>query len=244
MLYRALRAAADVALRWYYADIVIQGAERIPASGALVIASNHPNALVDALLVTTTLRRQVRLTARATLFEHPLLAMLLRSVGVVPLRRVKDELAARHGGQLAVERNADSFRQVADALAQGSAVLVFPEGVSHDAPTLAPLKTGAARMALAAGGGGARGVRLLPIGLIFERKERPRSRVLVRVGVPIDVDAWRAGANCDDPNLLTAELEAALRRVTLNFASEQRAARAVSLSGALAAISEAPPALD
>ena len=243
MLYRTLRAAANVALRWYYADIVVQGAERIPATGPLIIASNHPNALVDALLITTTLRRRVRLTARATLFEHPVLAPLLRRVGVVPLRRVKDELAARHGGHLAVERNADSFRQVADALAQGSAVLVFPEGISHDEPALAPLKTGAARMALAAAAAGARGVRLLPLGLIFERKEQPRSRVLVRVGAPIDVDAWRAHSGSDDPNRLTTELEAALRHVTLNFASALRASRAVSLSSALAAISEAPPAL-
>src|SRR3954468_1683534 len=177
MLYRPLRAAPNVALRWYYGDIVIQGAERIPARGPLVIASNHPNALVDALLVSTTLRRRVRLTAKATLFEHPLLAPLLRAVGVVPLRRAKDELAARRTGTPSVARNAESFQQVTEALVQGGAVLVFPEGISHDEPALAPLKTGAARMALAASEAGAIGLHLLPLGLIFERKEEPRSRV-------------------------------------------------------------------
>lgn len=243
MLYRALRAAADVALRWYYADIVVQGAERIPAAGPLVIAANHPNALVDALLAVTTLRRPVRLTAKATLFEHPLLAPVLRAVGVVPLRRAKDELAARRGGEVSVARNAEGFRQVTDALREGSVVLVFPEGISHDAPTLAPLKTGAARMALSAADAGVRGVRLLPLGLIFERKEKPRSRVLVRVGEPIDVDAWRARATSGDASRLTTDLDAALRHVTLNFASETRAERAVSLARALAAITESPPSL-
>jgi 1-acyl-sn-glycerol-3-phosphate acyltransferase len=243
MLYRSLRAAAAVALRWYYADAVVQGAERIPETGPLVIASNHPNALVDALLVTTMLRRSVRLTAKATLFEQPLLAALLRQVGVVPLRRVKDELAARGGGEVSVARNADSFRHVTEALVQGSAVLVFPEGISHDEPTLAPLKTGAARMALAAAEAGAHGLSLLPVGLIFERKEQPRSRILIRVGAPIDVDAWRARAGSDDHGRLTADLDAALRHVTLNFASDARAHRAVSLARALAAITEAPPAL-
>lgn len=242
MLYRVLRAAADVALRWYYADIVVQGAERIPTTGPLVIAANHPNALVDALLAVTTLHRPVRLTAKATLFEHPLLAPVLRAVGVVPLRRAKDELAARRGGDVSVTRNTESFRQVTDALQQGSVVLVFPEGVSHDAPTLAPLKTGAARMALSAAEAGVRGVRLLPVGLIFERKEKPRSRVLVRVGEPIDVDAWRAHTS-GDASRLTTDLEAALRHVTLNFASETRAERAVSLARALAAITESPPSL-
>jgi glycerol-3-phosphate O-acyltransferase/dihydroxyacetone phosphate acyltransferase len=243
MLYRALRAAADVGLHWYYTDVVVQGAERIPAEGPLVIVSNHPNALVDALLVTTTLRRRVRLTAKATLFEHPLLAPLLRAVGVVPLRRAKDELATRREGASSVARNTESFRQVTEALEQGGAVLVFPEGISHDEPALAPLKTGAARMALTASAAGARGVRVLPLGLIFERKERPRSRVLVRVGEPIDVDAWRADARTDDADRLTADIDAALRHVTLNFASEERARRAVALARVLAAITEAPPAL-
>jgi 1-acyl-sn-glycerol-3-phosphate acyltransferase len=243
MLYRALRAAADVALRWYYGDIVVQGAERVPARGPLVIASNHPNALVDALLVSTTLRRRVRMTAKATLFEHPLLAPLLRAVGVVPLRRAKDELAARRTGTPSVARNEESFRQVTDALVQGGAVLVFPEGVSHDEPALAPLKTGAARMALAASEAGAHGLHLLPLGLIFERKEAPRSRVLVRVGEPIDVGAWRVRTASGDAARLTADLDAALRHVTLNFASEARARRAVALARALAALTDAPPAL-
>jgi glycerol-3-phosphate O-acyltransferase/dihydroxyacetone phosphate acyltransferase len=243
MLYRALRAAADIGLHWYYTDVVVQGAERIPAEGPLVIVSNHPNALVDALLVTTTLRRRVRLTAKATLFEHPLLAPLLRAVGVVPLRRAKDELVARREGASSVARNMESFRQVTEALEQGGAVLVFPEGISHDEPALAPLKTGAARMALTASAAGARGIRVLPLGLIFERKERPRSRVLVRVGEPIDVDAWRADARADDAECLTADIDAALRHVTLNFASEERARRAVALARVLAAITEAPPTL-
>ena len=156
----------------------------------------------------TTLRRRVLITAKATLFEHPLLAPVLRAVGVVPLRRAKDErAAARRGGAPSVARNRESFRQVHGCAAGGQrVVLVFPEGISHDQPALAPLKTGAARMALAA-----RPMRacvvshLLPLGLIFERKEQPRSRVLVRVGDPIDVDAWRARTISADAGRLTAD---------------------------------------
>jgi glycerol-3-phosphate O-acyltransferase / dihydroxyacetone phosphate acyltransferase len=242
MLYRTLRAAGGVALRWYYADLVVQGAERIPAAGPVLVTSNHPNALVDALVVAAVMPRRVRLTAKATLFDQPLLAPLLRAVGVVPLRRAKDELAARRDGAASADRNADSFRQVAEALIEGGLVLVFPEGISHDQPALAPLKTGAARMALTAADAGARGVRVLPVGLIFERKEQARSRVLVRIGEPIDVDAWQARTSGDVARL-TSDIDEALRHVTLNFASEARASRAVAMARALAAITEAPPAL-
>ncbi len=241
MLYHALRAAADVALHWYYADIVVQGAERIPSGGPLVIASNHPNALVDALLISTTMRRRVRLTAKATLFEHRLLAPVLRAVGVVPLRRAQDERAVA-GAAPVGSRNVESFRQVTETLLRGGTILIFPEGISHDAPALAPLKSGAARMALAAAEAGAHDIRLLPLGLIFERKEQLRSRVLIRIGEPIDVDAWRERSGTDAA-ALTATLDDALRHVTLNFASDARAQRAVALARALAAITDAPISL-
>jgi hypothetical protein len=68
--------------------------------------------------------------------------------------------------------------------------------------------------------------------------------VLVRVGDPIDVGAWRARAGpSGDAARLTADLDVALRHVTLNFASEARARRAVALAGALAALTDAPPAI-
>jgi 1-acyl-sn-glycerol-3-phosphate acyltransferase len=238
MLYQALRAAADVALHWYYADVVVQGRERIPAHGPLIITANHPNALVDALVVGTTMRRRVLLTAKATLFENPMLAAVLRMVGVVPLRRAKDE----HDSTTAASasRNSDAFRMVTRALGRQGAVLVFPEGISHDEPSLAPLKTGAARMALTAAADGVRGVRILPFGMIFEAKERPRSRVLVRVDEPIDVDEWLAASGAPDAGRLTADIDAAMRRVTLNFASELRARRAIALARALVSIAGEP----
>lgn len=244
MLYELLRATGAVALRWYYADILVQGRERVPAHGPLVVVANHPNALVDALLVGVTVPRRLRLTANSTLFESPALAVLLRAVGVVPLRRVKDMARIAGAGDVTPARNADSFQLVTAALCAGEAVLVFPEGISHDQPEIAPLKTGAARMALQARDAGAAGLRVLAVGLIYERKERPGSQVLVRIGAPLDLDAWLAASVEHTAAALTAEIDDRLRAVTLNFASEERAERAVALARALAALSTEPAALD
>src|SRR6185436_14008554 len=104
MLYRLLRVIAAIALRWYYAEIVVQGAERAPRSGPLLIVANHPNALIDPLLVGTTLSRRILLTAKATLFDHSALAILLRAVGVVALRRARDE--AQGARSVKSDRNA------------------------------------------------------------------------------------------------------------------------------------------
>ena len=239
MLYQLLRRTAAIALRWYYSDVTVQGPERVPRDGPLLIVANHPNALIDPLLVGTAVPRRVLLTAKATLFERPALGWLLRAVGVVPLRRAKDEARETATLPIVPDRNAQAFAQVTVALRARQVVLLFPEGISHDDPMLAPLKSGAARMALQAHGDGVAGLRLLPIGLVFEEKERPASRVLVRIGEVLDLDAWLA-THAPEPHELTEALEARLRAVTLNFASPERAARAVHLARVLVSLVGAP----
>ena len=235
MLYRLLRVIARVALRWYYAEIVVQGAERVPRTGPLLIVANHPNALIDPLLVGTTVSRRVLMTAKATLFDHPALSMLLQAVGVVPLRRSKDE--SRGEREVADSaRNAEAFQSVTKALRRDAAVLIFPEGISHDNPAMAPLRSGAARMALQAHSSGVRELRLLAIGLIFAEKERPNSDVLVRVGEPVVLDSWLAAGGGQNVGALTQAIETQLRAVTLNFATAERAARAVRLARILSAL--------
>lgn len=242
MLYQTLRSAARVALHWYYGDVIVQGRDRIPSRGPLLVVANHPNALVDALVVVATVERRVLLTAKATLFERPPLAWFLGVVGVVPLRRSRDEQRATQQN-VPVGRNADAFRMVTRAFQKDRVVLVFPEGISHDEPSLAPLKSGAARMALQAREAGAQALHLLPLGLVYEEKERLRSRILVRVGEPIDVDAWSTANPSDDVAALTREIGVRLRQVTLNFASAERASRAVRVARALVAMADEAPSL-
>src|SRR5690242_11071108 len=90
-MYALLRAIAGVALRWYYRDIQVEGVERIPRRRPLLLVVNHPNALIDALLVAWVVPRRVLITAKSTLFTNPLAAATLRWLGVVPLRRASDE---------------------------------------------------------------------------------------------------------------------------------------------------------
>lgn len=242
-MYALLRAIAGVALRWYYRDIQVEGFERIPRHRPLLLVVNHPNALVDALLVGWVMPRRVLITAKSTLFANPLANVLLRVLGVLPLRRTSDE--ARAGQQPDPARNRDTFRAVHEALRDGGVVLIFPEGKSHDEPSLAPLKTGAARIALQAraeaAGSRLRDLAILPIGLTFERKDAPRSRVLVQIGEPILVDSWQQSSDAPPADALTVEIDARLRAVTTNYASTDDAARAVRLASLVVALFDAVP---
>lgn len=240
MIYALIRAIAGIALRWFYRSIDVVGVERIPAGRPLLLVVNHPNALVDALIVGWIVPRRVLITAKATIFQHPLANTLLRWVGVVPLRRASDERTG--GGGLDAARNRATFRAVQAALARRRVVLIFPEGRSTDAPSLGPLKTGAARMALSARESGeAPELAIVPIGLTFERKQSPRTRVFAQIGEPILMDDWRSIPGVPDAEALTSEIEARLRSLTLNYATIDDAARATRLASSIAAILAGPP---
>lgn len=197
MLLRFARWLGGIALHWFYDDIIVIGAERIPRDGPLLVAMNHQNALVDALLAMWIVPRDVRITAKATIASNPAGALLMRTFGIVALRRSSDE-----GGNLDRSRNERAFAAIDDALQRGETVLMFPEGISHSEPGIAPLKTGLARAALRARATGIHGVRIVPIAAAFADKAEPGSDVALAVGDLIDVDAWVG----DDPHTLTTAL--------------------------------------
>jgi 1-acyl-sn-glycerol-3-phosphate acyltransferase len=211
MIYKLLRWIAGIALHWFYREIRIVGQDRIPPNGPLLIAVNHQNALVDSLLVSWIIPRRIALTAKATLIENPLLALLFRVLHVVPLRRAADETA--NGASRAPDRsrNRIAFDEIGALLQRNGAVLIFPEGKSHNESGLEPLKTGLARLALQARDQNlVRGLTILPLGLVFEDKGTPDSVAGAQIGQPIEMDTW-AGS---DPVTLTAEIADRLRRVS------------------------------
>ncbi len=61
--------------------------ERVPPSGPVLLCINHPNNLIDSLLVGAVLRRKVHYLATAALFRNPLLARFLRACGAIPVYR-------------------------------------------------------------------------------------------------------------------------------------------------------------
>jgi 1-acyl-sn-glycerol-3-phosphate acyltransferase len=211
MIYKALRWISGIALHWFYRDIRVTGRSRIPFSAPLLIAVNHQNALVDSMIVGWLVPRRIAMTAKATLLKNPLIALLFRILGVVPLRRVSDETRDSNGSSADRSRNAGAFQEILRLLEQSRAVLIFPEGKSHNEAGLEPLKTGLARLALQARDERSiKGVTILPLGLVFEEKGVPGSIAGVHVGEAIEMDSWPNS----DHVALTEEIAKRLRSVS------------------------------
>ncbi|HET7040190.1 MAG TPA: 1-acyl-sn-glycerol-3-phosphate acyltransferase, partial [Gemmatimonadales bacterium] len=206
LLPQVSRAAAFVYYRVRYTG------EPVPRNGPVLLVANHPNSLLDPMLVAAAARRPVRFLAKAPLFADLKTAWLVKGAGAIPVYRRADDPSQ-------MDRNADAFRAVHSALADGAAVGIFPEGLSHSEPALAPLKTGAARIALGGALLAGTAFPIIPLGLVFRRKDAFRSEAVVLTGRPI---VWHdlAARGTDDAEAvrdLTARIEEGLRHVTVNL---------------------------
>ena len=187
----------------------------LPAEGPVLVTANHPNSLLDPLLVFRTSGRVTRPLAKAPLFEQLLLGTVLRALGGIPVYRRQDDPEAMH-------RNEEMFRAAVDALTGGGAIQIYPEGKSHSEPGLAEFRTGAARIALQAEDemDWRLGLAVVPVGITYSRKERARTPVSVRFGRAFAIgDLEQAYRN--EPQtavrILTDRIEAGIREQTLNF---------------------------
>ena len=212
MMYSVLRWLTGIALHWFYSSIQTVGKDRIPARGPALLVASHHNALVDALIAVWVTPRRLTLTAKATLMDNVFLAWLLSLVGVVPLRRVADEKTRAAASKVDPSRNAGAFEDLFRVLEAGGMILIFPEGRSHSEPSLAPLKTGAARIAIEARDKrGIQGIRIVPLGINFEDKGNPGTAVLAEAGDSLSLDTMGAVT----VEALTAEIARRLAIVSL-----------------------------
>lgn len=216
---------SNLAVRSYY-RVTVAGA-RVPSEGPVLLVANHNNSLVDPAFVVVAADRTVRFLAKSTLFGDKLIGWLVKGVGSVPVYRAVDDPTK-------VVQNLDSFRDVHAALAGGDAVGIFPEGISHSASQLAPLKTGAARMAMGAGHMVGHDFPIVAMGLVFRDRDTFRSEAHAIITEPFRWDDLlaRGQEDRDAVRELTRRIESAMRSVTLNLAQWEdepmvRAAEAV-----------------
>jgi 1-acyl-sn-glycerol-3-phosphate acyltransferase len=221
LTYRAAARLVHGLARLFFRSIEVTGAEHLPARGGGILVSWHPNGLIDPALIYATFERRVVVGARHGLFRYPILGSVLRMLGVVPIRRAQDS----RGGDPEARRlaNARSLDVLAEAVAEGSWACLFPEGDSHDQPTLLELKSGAARLyyrALALAGPDADPPAIIPVGLHYNHKRTFRSQALVAYHAPVELPAELAApppaseggdAHRESCRRLTAEIDRVLR---------------------------------
>ena len=220
MIRRLIVAVLKLALRIYFQRIEITGLEHVPLETPVIFVLNHPNALVDPVFLLCLAPRKISFLAKAPLFRMPVLGYLVKALDSLPVYRRQDE-----GEDLT--KNQETFVAARKLLATGGTIGICPEGVSHDEPGLRPIKTGAARIALAAvSTGEVSNLKIVPAGLYYTSKTRFRSDALLYFGIPIDVEPVTLEPNGIPPReavrQLSSQIERALREVILDARHEEQ----------------------
>jgi 1-acyl-sn-glycerol-3-phosphate acyltransferase len=206
----AATTVSRLVLRVFYRRVEASGLERIPPSGPTILVLNHPNGLMDPLLLLCLSPRPVAFLAKSPLFTMPFVSLFVKAFDSIPVYRPQDADAD-------VRRNRETFAMARDLLRRGGVLALFPEGVSHDEPRLMPLKSGAARIALGAASEGP--VTVVPAGLTYDARDVFRSEALLHVSEPFIVEPIPLDEKGEPPRTavkaLTERLRAALESATL-----------------------------
>jgi glycerol-3-phosphate O-acyltransferase/dihydroxyacetone phosphate acyltransferase len=207
------RRVARRLVKIYYPHIKLTGAALIPEAGPVLFCGNHPNSLVDPLVIGIASGRPVRFMAKAPLFKTPVLGPIMYGLGMIPTYRGSDDSKQ-------VRRNLESLDSSIQFLVEGHAVGIFPEGKSHDAVQVEMVRSGVARIAVQVVERGASELVIVPLGLNYERKEQFRSSVWVQVGQPIEVEKWLQESGEEGRKAvraLTQEVEKRLKSVVVHL---------------------------
>ena len=161
-----------------FAGVRIEGLERIPRTGAVILAANHisnADPVVLGAWVTPGLRRRrIHWLGKKELFDWPIFGWI-----------------AAHGGVHPVDRgtaDVEAYRLATRILEAGYVLMIFPEGTRSPSGALQLAKDGLATLALRTG------AAILPIGVnnsdaVWPKGRKvpmpfPRRRITVRIGEP------------------------------------------------------------
>lgn len=190
--FRVGRLLLSILFKSYF-RVTVSGAEAVPASGPVILASNHQTFL-DPPMVGLRVDRPPIYLARRSLFRNPLFSAFIRFFGAVPIDREGPGVG--------------SLRQSLRFLEAGRVLVLFPEGTRSRDGAVGPFRPGVALLAEKAA------AAVVPVRIrggekVFPKGKRfPRpGRMSVRFGEPLRL---RAG---EDARAFLRRIEEAVRRL-------------------------------
>ena len=189
--------AVGAVLEWWF-DLEVEGADRMPRSGPVVLCMNHES-LLDIPAAVVASPRPITFMAKRELFPNGTVTRVWEALGAFSVERERFDLRAVHTALGTLDR--------------GQVLGMYPEGTRKPG-VLLPFLPGAPWLALRTG------APLLPCGIRGTEKALPRGRkiprrvpIRVRFEDPVEVDV------VDDPvkrraeaERLATELRSAVRR--------------------------------
>lgn len=171
MILRLDPARVQVLPRWWGrvitrgsgVSVQVEGVEKLPAGRPIIFAANHQSQF-DIFALQGYLGHDFRWLAKKELFSFPVFGPAMRRAGHIEVDRA-------HGRQ-AMQSLTEAARRIAD----GTSVIIFPEGTRSPDGSLLPFKSGAMVLAVKAG------VPIAPVAISGSHQVLPKGKLLARGG--------------------------------------------------------------
>ncbi|MFH4964341.1 lysophospholipid acyltransferase family protein [Gaetbulibacter sp. M235] len=210
----SVRAYIRLGLFFYYKRIHVFGLENIPKDQPVLILANHQNALLDALIIAATCNRFSYFLTRASVFNSPFFAKLLRSLRMLPVYRMRD-------GIQTITKNNTIFKWCSQLLHNNNSIVIFPEGNHNLKRTVRPLSKGFTRLVFDTLETYSNlNLQLVPIGFNYKNPESFADEVAIYIGKPIAANDYVFNKRNHDVLKLKETVHESLSKLTTHIPHE------------------------
>ena len=212
MLYKLLHFPAKLALLIWCRHLRINKKEILNADGPLLIAANHPNSFLDAILLCSLFKRPLYSLARGDAFKNKFIHKLLLSLNMFPVYRVSE-------GVENLEENYKTFDECIEVFKKNGIVLIFSEGKCVNEWHLRQLKKGTARLAITAWEQGIP-LKVIPLGINYQSFKSFGKNVFLNFGNFIsqhDIPFAETESSGNKIQLFNTTLKTALQKLVLEI---------------------------
>lgn len=184
--YSILKPYVDFLIKCSYNKILRVGKEKMPKDGAIILAPNHTNTLMDALVVLSADKSRKVFVARADIFRIPILQKIFTFFKIMPIMRMRD-------GFRAVKQNQEIIDKAVDVLKDKVPFCIFPEGTHQAKYSMLPISKGIFKIAFQAHEElKDMPLYIVPVGVRYGDFFRFRSSFRLEFGEPINVGNYIA----------------------------------------------------
>lgn len=152
----------------------------LQSRGPLLLAANHPNSFLDAVIIDVLFSQPVWSLARGDVFRNKFINRILLSLKILPVYRVSE-------GVENLNSNYNTFSDCVEIFRKDGIVLIFSEGRCVNEWRLRPLKKGTARLAITCWEKQIP-LKVLPVGINYSSFRKFGKNVFIQFGEPLDSD--------------------------------------------------------
>ncbi len=181
MIYGISKIVFKKACSIFFRKITIIGDQTLIGTRPVILALNHPNSFLDAIVTSVLVESNggIYSLARGDAFKNKFLAKILATYKMIPIYRISE-------GKDNVEKNFETFDAAQQILQSNGTILIFSEGLCENNWRLRPMKKGTARMAKEAWlNPDTANAMVIPVGLTYEHFSGAGKSLIINYGEPI-----------------------------------------------------------